>query len=31
MAGFSVQTADAEQLVRSGLHEAASAFWPASA
>jgi 2-dehydro-3-deoxygalactonokinase len=31
MAGFNVQTADAEQLVRSGLHEAASAFWPASA
>jgi 2-dehydro-3-deoxygalactonokinase len=31
MAGFTVENADAEKLVRTGLYAAASTFWPASA
>jgi 2-dehydro-3-deoxygalactonokinase len=30
MAGFRIETADAEKLARTGLHAAASAFWPAA-
>jgi 2-dehydro-3-deoxygalactonokinase len=31
MAGFNVETADAEELVKTGLYAAASVFWPAAA